>query len=170
MKRRHLLKLSTAGAAALTVAAGALWWVTEAPRSPEGRLNPAARGLFAAVGTAVLAGVLPTALPERAQAITVWLQRLEATISGMPPATQAELDQLIVLLSSAPARLALTGLQADWPAATPKQVEQTLRGLQHSTLPLRQQVFHALRDLSNAAYFAAPETWSYMGYPGPLEV
>lgn len=45
-----------------------------------------------------------------------------------------------------------------------------MQGLQLSTLSLRQQVFQALRDLSNAAYFAGPESWTAVGYPGPLKV
>ena len=39
-----------------------------------------------------------------------------------------------------------------------------------SRIGLRQQAYHALRDLTNAAYFADPQTWPLMGYPGPRAV
>ena len=39
-----------------------------------------------------------------------------------------------------------------------------------STLALRQQAFHAMRDLINAAWFADPSTWAAIGYPGPRAV
>ena len=36
-----------------------------------------------------------------------------------------------------------------------------------STLELRQQAYHALRDLTNAAFYANPDVWPLLGYPGP---
>ena len=33
-----------------------------------------------------------------------------------------------------------------------------------------QQAYQALRDLTNAAWFADPEAWSAIGYPGPQAV
>ena len=50
------------------------------------------------------------------------------------------------------------------------QVQVMLQRLRVSGLPLRQQTFHALRDVTNAAYFADAATWSVMGYPGPRSV
>ena len=34
----------------------------------------------------------------------------------------------------------------------------------------RQQVYHALRDLTNAAWFADAGSWDLLGYPGPQAV
>ncbi len=154
----------------LSLAAGAAWWVSEPTRGPDGRLSTAARAFFVAVGGAVLGSSLPAAADARAAALQDWLVRLEATIAGMPPGVQAEVDQLISLLTLAPGRLALTGLADDWTAASPAQLHAALTGMQQSGMALRQQVFHALRDLTNAAYFSGPETWASMGYPGPLKV
>jgi hypothetical protein len=159
-----------AAAAVGLVVGGTLWWGAETPRQTDGRLNTRASRMFRAVGAAVLQGVLPAEPAEREHALAAWLTRMEATISALPPATQAELDQLIVLLTTAPSRLALTGLSQDWSTATPQEVKAALQAMQLSTLSLRQQVFHALRDLTNGAYFAAPQTWLTMGYPGPMKV
>jgi hypothetical protein len=123
-----------------------------------------------AVGTAVLAGLLPSTEPARKQAVDAWLQRFEATVAGMPTGVQKELDQLLLILQSAPGRLALAGLQEPWHSASPQQVQAAMQNLRMSGLAVRQQIFHALRDLSNAAFFASPQTWSALGYPGPPKV
>jgi hypothetical protein len=39
-----------------------------------------------------------------------------------------------------------------------------------SSLALKQQGYHALRDLTNAAYFSDPTAWQRMGYPGPSDI
>jgi hypothetical protein len=36
-----------------------------------------------------------------------------------------------------------------------------------SSLALKQQAYQALRDLTNAAYYADPSAWNVLGYPGP---
>ena len=38
-----------------------------------------------------------------------------------------------------------------------------------SRIALRQQAYHALRDLTHAAYFADAATWARLGYPGPTD-
>lgn len=170
MHRRRLLKVGLAAGAALTVASGAAWWLVDHPARRDGRFQPLARSFFWAVGAAVLAGSLPPAQDAQNQALQTWLYRLETTVAGMPAAVQKELDELVLILTSPPGRWGLTNLQEPWESATPAQVQAALQGLRLSTLALRQQIFHALRDLSNAAYFSAPQTWSALGYPGPLKV
>ena len=39
-----------------------------------------------------------------------------------------------------------------------------------SGVSLREQAYHALRDLTNAAWFAERSTWSALGYDGPVAV
>ena len=80
---------------------------------------------------------------------------------------QAEVDELIAIVSSAAGRLALIGLSTDWQQARPEQVATALQGMRSSTLAVRQQAFHALRDMTNASWFADPSTWPSIGYPGP---
>ena len=117
-----------------------------------------------------MAGSLPEPLSHRDQALQAWLQRLEATVARMPAAVQAELDEMVLMLLSSPGRLGLAGLRPPWNSASTAQVQEALQGSRMSTLNVRQQIFHALRDLSNAAYFAAPQSWAALGYPGPLKV
>lgn len=162
MQRRTLFKLGLGGAVVLGLGgAGVAAW---RPGLAGGRLTASGRTLFAAVARAVLDGSLPSP-PEAA--LQAHLDRVDATIGGLPPATQADLSRLLALLGTAPGRLGLAGLTSDWPDARPADVQAALEAMRGSRFALRRQAYQALRDLTAAAYFAAPEAWSSMGYPGP---
>lgn len=168
MQRRTLLKLGVGAAAVLAVAGGgvALWQ----PGLESGRLTPASRDVFEAVARAVLDGSLPDEPGQRRVAMQAHLHRLDDAIAAFPPAVQGELSQLLALLAHAPGRVLLAGLTVDWPRASVAQLQSALDGMRFSTLDLRQQAYHALRDLTNAAYYADASTWPLLGYPGPRPV
>ena len=131
-------------------------------------VEDAARSFFLAIEAAVLANVLPQAPNAREQTPLQWLARLGTTVAGMPATVQRELDPMVGLLLSVPGRLILSGLRTPWQVAT-QAVHDTLQGLRLSTGSVRAQIFHALRDFSNAVYFALPLLWSVLGYPGRLK-
>jgi hypothetical protein len=166
MKRRTLLTVGIAGGALLALAGGML--ATLQPARLDGKLTVRGRELFAAVSRTVLAGVLPTAV--QSPVLSAHLDRIESTLAGLSPALQAEVDEMLTILASTPGRMALAGLSSPWDTATPVELTQAMQGLRESRLDLRQQVYRALRDLTNAAYFADPSTWPLLGYPGPRAV
>ncbi|QTN22512.1 hypothetical protein HZ992_20550 [Rhizobacter sp. AJA081-3] len=168
MQRRTLLKLGI-GATVILVAAGGGISMLQ-PALSNGHLSTNARAVMHAVARAVLDGALPSAPDERDRAIEAHLQRLDAAISAFPSATQAELSQLLALLAAAPGRVALAGLTSGWTQASVTQVQASLQGMRLSSLALKQQAYHALRDLTNAAYFSDPSAWQRMGYPGPSDI
>lgn len=138
--------------------------------SDDGRLRAGARAVMSGVALAVLDGALPTDPAARQAALDAHLLRLAATIAAFPAPTQAELSQLLALLAAPPGRLALAGLSADWPEADVAQIQKALQGMRVSSLALKQQAYHALRDLTNAAYFSDPSAWAHLGYPGPSDL
>ncbi|MGD9835371.1 MAG: hypothetical protein AB7U92_21675 [Piscinibacter sp.] len=168
MQRRTLLKLGLGAGVVLAIAGGgaALWQ----PGLRAGHLSEDARVLMRAVARAVLDGALPAHAALREQALDAHLQRLDAAIAAFPAATRAELSQLLALLSSAPGRVVFVGLNTPWPQAGVAEVQRSLQALRLSSLSLKQQAYHALRDLTNAAYFSDPSAWVHMGYPGPLDI
>jgi hypothetical protein len=168
MQRRTLLKLGLASAAVLAVAGGGLALLR--PGIEGGRLTPAGREVFAAVARAVLDGMLPADAAALSAALHAHLGRLDDTIAGFPSATQSELAQLLAVLASSVGRVGLAGLRSDWPDAGVAEVQQALQGLRTARIELRQQAYHALRDLTNAAYFADASAWPALGYSGPREV
>ena len=168
MQRRTLLKLGIGAAAVLAVAGGGVALFQPGLRG--GHLSPGAREVMHAVARAVLDGILPSSAAEREQVLRAHLDRLDAAVAAFPPATRAELSQLFALLASAPGRAALAGLHEPWPEAGVDAIQQSLQGLRLSRLALKQQTYHALRDLTNAAYFSDPSAWAHLGYPGPQDI
>ena len=168
MHRRTLLKVGVVTGAVLAIIGGTLAMLS--PGRRDGVLSEPARTMFTAVAAAVLSNLLPADPAARRRANQDHLSRLQDTIAGMPPHLQAELDELITIICSAPGRLGLVGLGASWPSASVEEVTAALQGMRASTLALRQQAFHALRDLCNASYLAGPATWPSIGYPGPQAV
>jgi hypothetical protein len=83
----------------------------------------------------------------------------------MPPAMQAEVDELLTIAGSTVGRMALVGLGGAWESAGSEQIQAALRGMRDSSLALRQQAYHALRDLTSGSYFADESTWAVLGYP-----
>ncbi len=152
----------------LAVAGGALSLLQ--PGLVEGRLTASGREVFAAVARAVLGPLLPAEPGARAVAVADHLHRLDTTLGGLPPMMQSEVSQLLALLATAPGRLAFAGLATPWERATVPEVQAVLDGLRDSSLALRQQAYLALRDLSNAAWFADRSSWAAIGYPGPLDL
>lgn len=168
MQRRTLLKLGAASAALLALAGGgaALW----RPGLDGARLSAAGRSVFRAVARAVLDGSLSGDADVQRRELDGQLERLDATLAAFAPATRDELSLLLALLAGAPGRLALAGLRSEWSEATVADLQATLEAMRHSSLELRQQAYHALRDLTNAAWYADPSSWAQLGYPGPAQV
>lgn len=166
MQRRTLLKVGLISGAALAVAGGAALVMVE--RAWDGRqLTATGRTVLGAVARAVLDGTLPA---DSAPALQAHLDRMNTTIAGMPPGTQAEVNELLTILGTAAGRLGLAGLSTAWPDASVVQLQASLQSMRSSSLALKQQAYHALRDLTHAAYFADSGTWAVLGYPGPSKI
>ncbi|HEX3141496.1 MAG TPA: hypothetical protein VHQ87_15680 [Rhizobacter sp.] len=165
MQRRRFLTLGLGATAALALAGGGFALVQ--PGLEQGRLTAAGRAVFSAVARAVLDGSWPLASMPREQAVQAHLLRLDEVLAAFPSAMQSELSQLLAILAAAPGRIGLAGLRTGWAEADVPQLQQALQGMRTSSLAIRQQAYHALRDLTNAAYYADPQAWQVLGYPGP---
>lgn len=168
MQRRTLLKVGLVGGVVLGAAGLVLNHVR--PARVQGRLSEGARALIDALAGAVLHSTLPAPPAERRQALDGLHARLEDTIRGLPEHLRQELDELLTIAASAPGRLALFGLRAPWAEAPLPEVTVALQAMRDSTLSLRQQAYHGLRDILNAAYFADASAWRALGYPGQRPV
>ena len=165
MQRRRLLQLGIASALVFAVAGAGVDLLR--PGLEGGRPTEGAEAVLRAVAFAVLDGTLPAGERERAQVLHGHMRRVVDAVAGLPPATQAELSQLLGLLASTPGRIVFCGLATDWRTASVHEVQQALQAMRLSSLSLRMQAYHALRDLTNAAYYADPVAWPAIGYPGP---
>lgn len=165
MKRRGFLALGAASAAVLVAAGGAVALLQ--PGWEGGRLTARARAVFQHVGRGLLDTLLPADPAAQNTELLGLVDRIEATIAGLPPATQAELSQLLALLGSSGGRRALVGLAPDWPEASVAELHAAFAGMRFSGLDPKRQIYRALHELVLGAYFAEPKTWSLLNYPGP---
>jgi hypothetical protein len=159
MKRRFFL-----GAAALVLAAGggiaALWQ----PGLRNGKLTGPARRQLGALALALLDGQL------REPELPAHLNAFETSLGNFPPAVQAELQQLMDLLANGAGRALLIGHAGDLAALQREELTALLQAMRVSSLALRQQTYFALRELHGASFYAQPQHWAAIGYPGPPPV
>ena len=183
--RRSFLKLGLAAGAALAAGGGLLSFAgrdAAADRAtvlaavvpavlgdalPGGPTAPGA-GAGTAAGSDAAAGAGPRSM--RAQAIARTVQAVETAIAGLSPAAQAELSQLFLLLASAPGRTLLAGLGNPWAQATTDEVSAFLGRWRHHRLAMLRSGYQALHDLVAGAWYAMPQAWGPIGYPGPPRI
>ena len=95
---------------------------------------------------------------------------VDKAIAGLSLATQKEIEELFDLLAFAPTRLLAAGLWSPWPEATPEAIGKFLQGWRFSRFNLLKSGYAALHDLVFGAWYARPDTWAAIGYPGPPKV
>ena len=157
--RREFLKTGVAGALLLNVAA------CTRPSAGGGRGE-----VLAAVIPVVLEGALPASGETRTELIVRTIAGVEKAIAGLSPPTQKEIGELFDLLSFAPTRMIVTGVWSAWPEATPEAIGKFLESWRNSRFDLLKSGYAALRDLIFAAWYARPDTWAAIDYPGPPKV
>ena len=163
--RRTFLVTGTLGAAALATAE----WLRLAPaaRVPGRGLDADGSAVVRAITPALLAGALPGEPGARAEALRETVANVDAAIAGLPPEAQSELAQFFTLLRFAPARIVLAGLRADWPDATPADIEAVLQRWRTSRVALLRSAYDGLHQLVLASWYGNPRAWDAIGYPGP---
>lgn len=170
MQRRTLLGLGVVGSLAMAILGGGAAVAMRSPAWRDGSLSAEGRQVFLAVARAVLDGSLPTDGSAQAKALDAHLDRLTTALRALPLATQAQVDELVSLLATALGRHLLAALPHAWDTAPTETVQAALQSMRVSSLALRRQAYHALRDLTQGAYFADASTWAAFGYPGPRPI
>ena len=166
LNRRTFIAAGAVGAGALVLAG----WLRRSPPPNAGmvpHLNADGRAILRAVTPVMLAGALPPEPAARAVALDETLAALDTAIGGLPAAAQAELAQLFALLSLPPVRLALVRIDVPWSEASTEQVRACLDRFRESPLMLLRAAHDALHQLTFAAWYGNPRSWSAIGYPGP---
>lgn len=157
--RREFLKTGVAGALLLNVAG-----CSRAP-GDDGRVV-----VLAALIPVFLEGALPAGGETRSELITRTIVGVEKAIAGLSLATQKEVGELFDLLSFAPTRMIVAGIWSPWPEATPQAIGEFLESWRHSRFDLLKSGYAALHDLIFGAWYARPDTWAAINYPGPPKV
>jgi hypothetical protein len=161
--RREFLRAGLLGGALL----GAMRILpAHAAASANQELTAEQREVLTAIAPVLLAGALPEG-SQRAEAVAAVVDGVEEAVAGLPPYLRVELDQLFMLLTFGPTRWLVAGVGAPWPRASTGEVAGFLEAWRTSWLVLLQSGYHALHELIMAAWYARPESWAALRYPGP---
>jgi hypothetical protein len=170
--RRQFLTTGIAGAAALAAAKVAYdrWGREPVPAGAPSAARGDARDVVAAIVPVLLAGALPDDAEAMRAARDATTAAVMDAIAGLPPAVQAELDELFALLAFPPTRVLVAGLRTSWREATPADVRAFLDRFRDSRFALLQSAYQALKQLVVAAWYAQPASWPALGYDGPPRI
>lgn len=166
--RRTFLKAGVLGALVLA-AGGAVYRKMQgpAPLAPY-RLDGGARAVLAAIVPAVIGPMLPTDAAARAAAVSRTVDGVQQAVHGLPLSTQKEIQDLFGLLTLAPARRLLAGVPA-WELASTEQVTAFLQSWRTHRFGMLRGAYAALHDLVLGVWYAQPDSWAAIGYPGPIK-
>lgn len=160
LSRRQFIRTGLAGSLLLSWAG----WLNAAGARP---LNASEREMLLAISEALLEGALPADGRRRRQLLELTIDSIAVEVAGLPLATQKEIGELFGLLLVAPGRIVLAGIGKPWREASVSEVAGFLQSWRSSRLSLLQSAYAALHDLTYGAWYARPDTWEAIGYPGP---
>lgn len=146
--------IGTGVAAALLATAGVLY---------ERPLQEDDAAILAAIGPVLLSG----ALPQEDDAVNAFIANFQSAVRGLTPSVQAEVQQLFVLLRSAPLRMLSTGVMRPWRDASTDDIARFLTRWRFSGIVKLRGAYDALHQLCLAAWYGDPASWKRIGYPGP---
>ncbi|OHC62841.1 MAG: hypothetical protein A3H93_02970 [Rhodocyclales bacterium RIFCSPLOWO2_02_FULL_63_24] len=170
LTRRQFIKTGIAGGVLLAAAA-----ILQKPLDRAGKqalvagnpLDPSLRAVITAIAPVLLQDAFPVAGPERAAALERIARGVALAVGALSAAAQKEVAELFALLAFAPTRVAVAGVTASWDRASAADIEGFLRRWQHSRLDLLKSGYQALHDLVLGAWYADPQSWTAIAYPGP---
>ena len=163
LSRREFLKTGVAGSFLLAFSG----WINAA--GVRG-LSDVEREMLAAVTGVILDGALPKEGAARQQLVMRTVDGIASAVSGLSLATQKEIGELLGLLVLAPARIVIAGVGRPWREASPADVAGFLDAWRNSRFGLLRSAYAALHDLTLGAWYAQPDAWEAIGYPGTPEV
>lgn len=94
-------------------------------------------------------------------------QFLKAGLAGLSASAQAEIGQLMGLLTFPPTRLLLTGIARSWDRATTDAVATFLHQWRSGRQDLLKSDYAALHDLALGAHYGRLQNRAGIGYAGP---
>jgi hypothetical protein len=97
-------------------------------------------------------------------------EKIDDLLATCDPGLTAEISQALALFENAVTGLLFDGRPTPFSAATPEQQDAAIESWRTSRLHLRRQVYKALRTLCASTYYASPESWASVGYPGPPDL
>lgn len=166
-KRRWFMKAAVAIGAAGAALGGSVFWHRG---MADGHLTEHGAEALRGLARGVLSAMLPKDPGLRQAALDAHIKRMDVYLHNLPKALRTEINALLGLLANPPTRYLVTGLSQSWSQASDQDITQALERMRQHALPTTQMAYHAVRDITCVLYFTAPENWSTVAYPGPVNV
>lgn len=169
LSRRGLLKTGVVGATILAIA-GPLALLSRAGRSPRKprralvALSLYEHEIFAAAAARLIAGDA-TDWPS-ADDLDV-AGKLDSLIARLHPRATRDFRRVLHVFESALTGLVATGSPRTFTTSSPLDQDSRLQAWRHSRVALFRSGYQAMKRLSHAIYYSAPEVYPHVGYPGP---
>jgi hypothetical protein len=167
MNRRTFIRRGLFGGLLLAVggSVGLVAWPSDErvhARRPLRALTPRQFAVLAAVSAR-------TVTAPGADAVTI-AERVDAQMALAPPEGRADFGKLLLLFENALAGFVLDARARPFTRLSPDAQDDVLADWRDSRLAVRRSGYAALRKLTQAAHYAAPEAWADIGYPGPPQI
>ena len=133
-------------------------------------LSPSDQILLFAIIPVMLRAALPMTGKGRNAAIHSVLSGFDTTVMHFSPAVREEIRQLLDLLQFPVTRIVLTGVMSPWHQEDASGIRSFLTRWQTSRFSLFRSGYYALHDLIAGAWYANPDSWKRISYPGPPEL
>lgn len=166
-KRRWFLKTALAVAAVGAGLGGGVWWHRGIKDS---RLTDSGKEVYKALARGIIGPMLPSEPAARDAMLDGYLTHLERFINTMPSAKRDQINLLTGVLANAPTRFMVTGMWTSWADATDEQVREALDKIRHADNLVQNTAYAGVRSLTCMAFFSAPDHWSMVAYPGPVQI
>ena len=140
-----------------------------APRAPLRLFSREEFAIFAAVAARIVPGDGAGPRWPRAAALDC-AGKADALLARVHPDVGAELRQLLRLFENGLTGLAWGGRPAPFTTLDPAGQDARLEAWRTSRIDLMRTGYQAMARLAHATYYASPEVYALVGYPGPPEV
>jgi len=130
-------------------------------------LSPSDQIMLFAIIPVMLRGALPGSEKERNAAIRKVIAGFDIAVTHFSPSVRKEIRQLLDLLQFPFTRVVLTGVMSPWHREDALGVRSFLTRWQTSRYSLFRSGYAALHDLIIGAWYANPDSWKQISYPGP---
>jgi hypothetical protein len=170
LDRRSLLKLGLGATMALGTAgltASLSGCSSSAPAANFAVLRDSDLPLLRALYPAVIG---PHPAFDDGEAVNAATVQLDRSLQAASPFVQGEVLNLLGMLSLPLTRGPLTGIWGDLAQASPAQLEAFLLRWRDSRFELLRKGHKALLQLLQLSWYATPQSWAAVGYPGPPQV
>jgi Gluconate 2-dehydrogenase subunit 3 len=139
------------------------------PHGPLRLLSPAEYAVLAAAVARIVPGDSAGPAWPTAEALDC-AGKIDALLARVHPDMGNDFRRLLRLLESSAFGALQAGSPRPFTRAAPAEQDARLEGWRTSRLDLLRSGYEALKRLAHASYYASPETYALVGYPGPPQV